>query len=184
MQHMGSGFEQDNEDMLQSLAYVSFQELATRISHRNTGKFTQDPACEQMLARIAQDENLHMVFYRNLLDSALSVAPSQTMQAIAKVVRDFQMPGHGIEDYGRRAVQIAMAGIYDLRIHHDEVVAPILRKWKVWDREDLDAEGEQAREELARVVADLDEQAKRFEEKRALYLEKQAARAERAAATV
>jgi acyl-[acyl-carrier-protein] desaturase len=74
-----------------------------------------------------------------------------------------------------------MAGIYDLRIHHDEVVAPILRKWKVWDRDDLDADGEKAREELASVVAALDEQAKRFEEKRAVYLEKQAARAERMA---
>jgi acyl-[acyl-carrier-protein] desaturase len=77
-----------------------------------------------------------------------------------------------------------MAGIYDLRIHHDEVVAPILRKWKVWDRDDLDAEGERAREELAQVVTQLDEQATRFEEKRAAYLEKQAARAERAAAAV
>jgi acyl-[acyl-carrier-protein] desaturase len=182
MTHMEVGFEQDNEDMLQSLAYVSFQELATRISHRNTGKYTQDPACEQMLARIAQDENLHMVFYRNLMDSAMDVAPTQTMKAITEVVANFQMPGHGIQDYGRRSVQIAMAGIYDLRIHHDEVVAPILRKWRVWDRDDLGAEGEQAREELARVVAELDEQAKRFEEKRALYLEKQAARAERAAA--
>jgi acyl-[acyl-carrier-protein] desaturase len=125
-----------------------------------------------------------MVFYRNLLESALDVAPSQTMQAITKVVRDFQMPGHGIEDYGRRSVQIAMAGIYDLRIHHDEVVAPILRKWNVWDRDDLDAEGEQAREELASVLAELDSQAKRFEEKRAAYLAKQAARAERAAVSV
>jgi acyl-[acyl-carrier-protein] desaturase len=118
------------------------------------------------------------------MDSALDVAPTQTMKAIAKVVANFQMPGHGIEDYGRRSVQIAMAGIYDLRIHHDEVVAPILRKWKVWDRDDLGAEGEQAREELAGVLTELDSQAKRFEEKRALYLEKQAARAERAAVSV
>jgi acyl-[acyl-carrier-protein] desaturase len=125
-----------------------------------------------------------MVFYRNLMDSALDMAPTQTMKAITKGVANFRMPGHGIVDYGRRSVQIAMAGIYDLRIHHDEVVAPILRKWNVWDRDDLDAEGEQAREELARVVAELDEQAKRFEEKRAAYLEKQAARAERAAVSV
>ena len=49
-----------------SLAYVSFQELATRVSHRNTGA-TGDPTCDRLLARVAADENLHMVFYRNLL---------------------------------------------------------------------------------------------------------------------
>ena len=66
-------------DMLHTVAYVSFQELATRISHRNTGRFTQDPVCEQLLSRIAQDENLHMVFYRNVLASALELAPDETM---------------------------------------------------------------------------------------------------------
>ena len=54
MAHMGAGFESDNHnDLLRSLAYVSFQELATRIAHRNTGKLTGDPICEQLLARIA-----------------------------------------------------------------------------------------------------------------------------------
>jgi acyl-[acyl-carrier-protein] desaturase len=176
MKHMGAGFEQDHEEMLRSVAYVSFQELATRISHRNTGKYTQDPYCEQMLARIAQDENLHMVFYRNLLAGALEVAPDQTLQAVRDVVSTFQMPGHTIEDFGRRSVQIAMAGIYDLRIHKDEVLAPVLRTWKVWDREGLSPEGEQAREELAGLLDQLEAAAVRFEEKRDAYLARQAAR--------
>ncbi|MDQ1585757.1 MAG: acyl-[acyl-carrier-protein] desaturase, partial [Actinomycetota bacterium] len=52
MAHMGAGFESANHnDLLRSLAYVSFQELATRISHRNTGKITGDPVAEQLLAR-------------------------------------------------------------------------------------------------------------------------------------
>ena len=58
-----------------SCAYVSFQELATRVSHRNTGKVTDDPIAEQLLARIAKDENLHMIFYRNLVGAALELAP-------------------------------------------------------------------------------------------------------------
>jgi acyl-[acyl-carrier-protein] desaturase len=176
MIHMGGGFEQDQDEMLRSVAYVSFQELATRISHRNTGRYTQDPYCEQMLARIAQDENLHMVFYRNLLAAALEIAPEQTLQAVRDVVASFQMPGHTIQDFGRRSVQIAMAGIYDLRIHKDEVLAPVLRTWKVWDREGLGAEGEKARDELAELLAELEVAASRFEEKRDAYLERQAAR--------
>ena len=59
------------------MAYVSFQELATRVSHRNTGKATGDPIADQLLARIATDENLHMVFYRNLVAAALEIAPGR-----------------------------------------------------------------------------------------------------------
>jgi acyl-[acyl-carrier-protein] desaturase len=46
------------------------------------------------------------------------------------------------------------------------VVTPILRKWKVFERTDLGATGEQAREELAEFLAGLDAQATRFVESR------------------
>ena len=68
MTHMSQGYAADHGDtMMHNLAYVSFQELATRVSHRNTGRYTDDPMAERLLARIAADENLHMVFYRNLM---------------------------------------------------------------------------------------------------------------------
>ena len=56
---------------------------------------------------------------------------------------------------------MAMAGIYDLRIHHDDIVEPLLRQWGVWDLKGLDADGERAREELAASLASLDEEAAR-----------------------
>jgi acyl-[acyl-carrier-protein] desaturase len=183
MTHMGAGYRNANDgDLLRSMAYVSFQELATRISHRNTGRFTEDPVCDQMLARIALDENLHMIFYRNLLAGALELAPDATLQAIVEVVKTFQMPGHSIEDFTRKSIQIALAGIYDLRIHHDDVVAPVLRAWKIWDIEGLGGEGEKAREELADIMGRLDAAASRFEEKRAKQRERHAARDATAAA--
>ena len=33
------------------LAYVAFQELATRISHRNTGRYSSDPVADRIMAR-------------------------------------------------------------------------------------------------------------------------------------
>jgi acyl-[acyl-carrier-protein] desaturase len=66
-----------------------------------------------------------MLFYRNLLTAALDLAPNATMRAICDVVKSFQMPGHTIENFTRKSVQIAMAGIYDLRIHHDEVLTAL-----------------------------------------------------------
>ena len=69
MTHMAAGFTNAYADRpsLHGIAYVSFQELATRVSHRNTGRISGDPICDQLLARVAADENLHMIFYRNLL---------------------------------------------------------------------------------------------------------------------
>ena len=166
MRHMQEGFTAIHSGFLPGLTYVSFQELATRVSHRNTGDATGDPIAEQLMARIALDENLHMLFYRNVIEAAFDLAPDQTMQAVLGSVRDFAMPGHGIDGFGRMAVQIAVEGIYDLRLHHDDVVMPVLRKWRVFDRDDLGPAGEAARDELAAFMAGLEEQAGRFEEKR------------------
>ena len=177
MKHMSEGYESAHSgELLHSLAYVSFQELATRVSHRNTGKFTADPMADKLLARIAADENLHMVFYRNLLGAALQIDPDQTMQAILEVVKQFQMPGTGIPGFQRKAVEMAVAGIYDLRQHKDSVLDPVLRFWNVFELENLSPEGEQARTELAAFMDDLEKQALRFEDKRDVLKARMAAR--------
>jgi len=167
MVHMSAGFASDHgASVLHSIAYVSFQELATRVSHRNTGRISGDPICDQLLARVAQDENLHMVFYRSLLAAAFDLAPNLAMRAVCDVVREFQMPGHGIENFGRKSVQMAVAGIYDLRIHHDEVIGPVLRNVRALECDGLSGDGERAREELVAFLAGLDRAAARFTERR------------------
>jgi len=167
MDHMSIGYQSaHHDDLVRSLAYVSFQELATRVSHRNTGKLTDDPVADQLLGRVAADENLHMVFYRNLLGAALELSPDQAMRAITDVVTTFAMPGTDIAGFQRKAVEMAIAGVYDLRQHKDDVVAPVLRYWKVFEVEGLSAEGEQARQELADFLDGLEKQALRFEDKR------------------
>jgi acyl-[acyl-carrier-protein] desaturase len=178
MQTMETGFDSGDKPLLHVCAYVSFQELATRISHRNTGRYTEDPIAEQLLARVAMDENLHMIFYRNLVSAALELAPNETLRAIADEVVGFEMPGSIIPGFARKAVQIARAGIYDLRIHHDDVVMPLVRQWGVLDLEGLDADGEKARHELADFLDALDAQATRFVEQRAEAAAKKAAHTE------
>ena len=177
MEHMSVGFEGQTESAIRNIVYVSFQELATRISHRNTGRATNCPLADQLLARIATDENLHMVFYRNLVTAAFEVQPDHTMQAVRDEVVNFQMPGAGIKDFLRSSATIANAGIYDLRLHHDEVIMPILRFWKVFERTNLGGEGEKARDELAEFLAVLSGKANKFVEMR----ERRRARAAKAA---
>jgi acyl-[acyl-carrier-protein] desaturase len=86
------------------------------------------------------------------------------------------MPGAGMVNFTRKAAMMAKAGIYDLRVHHDEVVWPLLRHWGVFEAENLDASAEQRRTELRTFLDNLDAQARRFEAKRALSLERDAAR--------
>ena len=176
MAHMTNGYDADGKSMLQTVAYVTFQELATRVSHRNTGKACGDPVADRMLARIAADENLHMIFYRNLVDAAFDRAPDDTMRAITDEVVHFEMPGSDMANYRRSSVLMAKAGIYDLRQHHDDVIMPVLRKWKVFERDGLSAAGEAAREELAVALKALDSAASRFEESRDRALARQSAR--------
>ena len=166
MATMQVGYDSGDKPLLHACAYVSFQELATRVSHRNTGAITGDAVAERLVARIATDENLHMVFYRDLVRAALELAPDQTMRAITDEVVGFQMPGSTVPGFARKAAVMASAGIYDLRIHHDDVVVPLLRHWGVLERGGLDATGEQARDELVAALSALDAQASRFEERR------------------
>lgn len=177
MAHMSLGYQTPYEnDMLHTIAYVSFQELATRISHRNTGKISDDPIAENMMQRIALDENLHMLFYRNTLGAALDMEPNASMRAITDVVTNFGMPGANMPGFGRKAVQIALAGIYDMQQHLDEVIAPVLRAWKVFERTDLSGDGLKAREELSAFLSKTGAEAARFNEKRELYFERMVAR--------
>jgi acyl-[acyl-carrier-protein] desaturase len=86
------------------------------------------------------------------------------------------MPGANMPGFGRKAVQIALAGIYDLQLHIDEVVAPVLRAWNVFERNDLSGDGLVAREELVAFLKNAGKEAATFNDKREVYFERLVAR--------
>lgn len=134
---------------LDVFAYVALQELATRLSHWNTGNRLPDADGRKIMERVAKDENLHHLLYRDLVTAALEVAPSLTMEAICRQVVDFQMPGTGIPNFGEMARDIAKGGIYDLQLHHDKILAPIINQhWKLEQVTGLSDPAEQARETI------------------------------------
>jgi acyl-[acyl-carrier-protein] desaturase len=163
MNQLQAGYERPRTDPLHGIAYVAFQELATRISHRNAGRYSDDPVADRIMARISADENLHAVFYRDIMTAALEVEPSAAVEAIVDEVIDFQMPGAGIAGFLRKAATIAKAGIYDLRGHRDDVLMPILRHWRIFELEGLSAAADQARQRLAEHLEALEASAQRFE---------------------
>ncbi|WP_067807078.1 acyl-ACP desaturase [Nocardia beijingensis] len=185
MAHMSHGFAAPMErtdttgdgGFLFSVAYVSFQELATRISHRNTAAVCDDPVADRMLHRIAADENLHMIFYRGMCAAALDLVPDQAVEAIDLIVRNFRMPGTGMPNFRRNGVLMAKHGIYDLRQHMEEVLQPVIRQWNLFGRNDFGPRGEQARERLTAFMDDLEHvRIPRFEEQRDRALAREARR--------
>lgn len=165
MNQLQNGYERPSSSTLRGLAYVTFQELATRISHRNTGRYSNDPVADKIMIRIAADENLHMVFYRDILSAALKVQPSAAVRAIVDEVLAFEMPGAGIPNFLRKAALIAKARIYDLRSHRDEVLLPVIKHWGIFELQGLDAAAEEARRRLADHLEKLDIAATKFEAK-------------------
>ena len=151
MTQVRSGNVPQPSNALEGLAYVSLQELATRISHRNTGKFMTDPIGTEIMSRVGNDENLHHLFYRDLTSAALEIDPSSTVLGIEKAVVNFAMPGQGIPNFDRLAKEIARAGIYALLIHHDQILMPVVKRhWKLEELTGLTDEAEKARENILR----------------------------------
>src|SRR5258707_7429629 len=157
-----------------TLVYVALQELATRVSHRNTGKLIGDPVGYEVMARVAADENLHYLFYRDVVSETLAMDPSSVVLAVDRQVREFEMPGTGIHNFIARAASIARAGIYDLALHYDQVLVPVvLRHWKLEEVEGLSGEAEEARTRVLTYMSRLEHVARRLAERRQAHADKE-----------
>jgi acyl-[acyl-carrier-protein] desaturase len=153
---------------IRGLVYVTLQELATRISHYNTGKFLTDKFGEDIMKRVAADENLHYLFYRDMATAALELDPSQTVMAIEAEVREFAMPGVGIPNFDAHAKAIARHQIYDMQIHHEKILVPVvLNHWKVEELTGLTAEAEAARDKLVERIGRIGKAARRMRDRAA-----------------
>ena len=85
--------------------------------------------------------------------AALKVEPSRAVVAIANQVKSFAMPGVGITDFDAHARTIAEAGIYDLAIHHDQILQPVvMRDWNLPSLAGLSGVAEAARDRLMNLI--------------------------------
>lgn len=155
------------------LVYVTLQEMATRISHRNTGRLLADKRGYEIMARVAGDEQLHHVFYRDITSALLEVDPSTVVLAIERNVKGFAMPGTGIPDFSKHAKAIADAGIYDFAAHHDHILQPIVVKhWDLEHLEGLTPEAQEARTSTLDFIRRVGKAGARMAERRAARVDK------------
>ena len=167
MTQMSTAEVPDPPSTARGVLYLAMQELATRISHHNTGKLLDDPAGQEVMKRVAFDENFHYLFYRDLATAAFDLDPSAMMVALEAEVVGFSMPGTGIPGFAAHARAISRAGVYDFRVHHEQILVPVvLRHWDVANRTGLTPEAERARaailghiDKVGRVAARLSARA-------------------------
>ena len=87
------------------------------------------------------------------MSAAVEMDPSSAVVAIANQVKGFAMPGMGITDFDNHARIIAEAGIYDLSIHHDQILQPVvLRDWNLPGLTELSGIAEAARDRLMKLI--------------------------------
>jgi acyl-[acyl-carrier-protein] desaturase len=166
---MRKGEVPEPETIADLITYVSFQERATQIAHRNTGAHLpkDDKMGRNVLALVAGDETKHYLFYRDLALAAFAIDPSTMMIAAAKQVSAFAMPGTGIPSFTRHAVRIAKEGIYGLAQYLKDVLDPVLGLWDVNHLAGLSEEAERARIDLEAVIAKISETVERMAQKAA-----------------
>lgn len=158
-----AGWDPGFTSVVDMFCYTSAQELATRISHRNAGVKSDCEIAHALMGKIARDENHHFLFYRGVTSAMLDQNPDLVLQSLHRVLANFQMPGTGIPGFARRALKMARIGIYNQRIHAENIVEPLLRHWKVETITGLSPDGAKAQEALMAIVPDLLEKAEQFE---------------------
>jgi acyl-[acyl-carrier-protein] desaturase len=168
MAQMGRGEAPRPDRLHDGIAYAALQELATRVAHYNTGALLDDAVGYEVMKRIAADENLHYLYYRDLAIKALELDPSAMVVAIDRCTREFRMPGTGIPGFAEHARIISRAGIYDLAVHHDQILVPlVVRHWRLAELTGLSVEAEAARDRLLAHIERVGGLAGRQAERRA-----------------
>ena len=157
------GWDPGFATVVDMFCYTSAQELATRISHRNAGVKSDCETAHALMAKIARDENHHFLFYRGVTTEMLAQSPDIVLPALNRVLQNFAMPGTKIPGFARRALQMARIGIYNQRIHAENIVEPLVRHWKIDGITGLSAEATQAQEEIMAVCPALIQAAEKFE---------------------
>lgn len=165
MSQMSGGVVPEPTDMVDMLAYTSFQELATQVAHRNTGrKLDKERNGKEVMAKVAGDETLHHAFYRDAAKVALEIDPDTTILAIARNLRHFAMPGIGIPNFRKHALAINREGIYGKTEFLKSVVRPTLAAWALNGIADVDIKTDKAkaaREEIDAIKISLEADSER-----------------------
>ena len=126
------GFTMAYDTPIEIMVYTTIQELATRAFYVSLAQAcaSEDPVLARILRRLSQDESLHYGFYRDVVSAHLEADPNYVWP-VARVLRDFRMPGSAMPDFPARMRTIAEHGAYGVPQYYRQVVDVLVRQWHV-----------------------------------------------------
>ncbi|MBU3758765.1 MAG: acyl-ACP desaturase [Candidatus Omnitrophica bacterium] len=154
--NLGSG-----SHVYKSIVYASFQERATRISHRNMGLLAHEHGAKKLgriCALIAGDEARHEQAYQNLFKVCLSADPDQAVTAmgemlLSKIVMPARLmsDGTGRDLFSDYSILAQRLGIYTTR-DYAETLLFLAETWGLAKLRGLSAEASAALEKIFKTA--------------------------------
>ncbi|XP_030480735.2 stearoyl-[acyl-carrier-protein] 9-desaturase, chloroplastic [Cannabis sativa] len=149
--------------------YTSFQERATFISHRNTGKLAYkygDTKLAQICGVVASDEKRHETAYTKIASKLFELDPNDMVLEFARnMKKKITMPGHLMYDginpnlFDHFTNTASHIGVYTVT-EYRETLEHLVAKWNVEKLIGLSSEGRQAQDYLCGLA----QKVKRIEE--------------------
>ena len=142
----------------EGMAYTSIQELSTQSFYIRVAEAAdkEDPQLALILRRLAKDETLHYVFYRDAVKAHLEINPNY-IWPLAEVMMNFAMPGYLMPHFKERTYVIAQHANYGIAEFYRQVVKVLA---DLWDIKNLHPTFPEAQKALDRLNKYLDWQAR------------------------
>ena len=169
------GFDpQTDNDPYAGLIYTSFQERATKVSHRNTGALASKKGAkkiQKICAVICADEKRHEEAYQMLITEILKLDPNGAILELAKMLKNtIVMPSRKVEDgFGNNLFDDFSAIAQSIEVYTAKDYASILEYLvNLWDIESvtgLSSEAQESQEYICRLPARYKKLASRYKVK-------------------
>jgi acyl-[acyl-carrier-protein] desaturase len=177
---IANGFNPKSQtDPYNLLVYTSFQERATRLSHRNVGRIATregDANLARICGMIAGDEARHEAFYTRMMGRVLDLDPVGGILAFKSMLRGLiAMPGRFMDDgrdpdlFDHFAIVAQRANVYTVR-DYAAIIEHLVKTWNITGRA-VTGKAAQAQDDLCRQA----ERYERLAERTSASLEKQPA---------
>ena len=160
------------QDPYKGFVYTSFQERATKISHKNVAQLARaegDEHLQGICSAIATDEARHEKAYTNFMSHIFEQDPNGAVLAFRDLMRDqIVMPSHLMKDgtgsglFEQFSTIAQQLGVYTAK-HYAEIVEHLVRRWNVEHLTGLTGEAAEAQEYLCRLGARYAKLAERSE---------------------
>ena len=144
-----------------AFVYTSFQERATKISHRNVGKIAAaqgDPSLAKICSQIASDEARHEEAYKTFMDKIFEVDPERAILAFGDMMKGMiAMPARLMDDgqdpqIYEKFMNVAQKLKVYTTLDYASIIDHLVARWKIADLGGLSGEAAKAQEYLGRIA--------------------------------